>query len=104
MGMPPEGKIKYRLDKMLKSLGIWYFPPQAGPFGRSGIPDRIVCVCGQFVGIEAKADRKKRPTALQLNCMLEIEKAGGTCFVVYDDDTIATVRDYLKGILNRACN
>ena len=102
MGMTPEGKIKHRLDKMLKSLGVWYFSPQSGPFGRSGIPDRIVCVCGQFVGIEAKKDRNTKPTALQLSCMLGIEEAGGTCFVVYDDDTIATVRDYLKGILDRA--
>ena len=102
MGMTPEGKIKHRLDNMLKSLGVWYFPPQAGPFGKSGIPDRIVCIRGQFIGIEAKKDNKTLPTALQLKCMLEIEKAGGTCFVVYDDDTIDMVRLYLQGIITRA--
>lgn len=102
MGMTPEGKVKHRLDKMLRSLGVWYFPPQSGPFGRHGVPDRIVCVRGQFVGIEAKKDHKTKPTALQLKCMLEIEKAGGACFVVYDDDTIAVVHEYLAGIINRA--
>ena len=102
MGMTPEGRIKHRLNKMLNELGVWHFAPQSGIYGRAGIPDKIVCVAGQFVGIEAKKDSKTPPTALQLKCMVDIEKAGGACFVVYDDDTIDTVRSYLSGILSRA--
>ncbi len=96
MATTPEGKIKSKLDKMLKGLGVWYFPPQAGPFGSAGIPDRIVCCRGHFIGIEAKADAKKKPTDLQAACMAKIEAAGGKCFVVYDDETIEEVRDYIN--------
>ena len=95
MATTPEGKIKNKLDKMLKSEKVWFYSPQAGPFGRAGVPDRVAILEGQFIGIECKADRTKKPTALQLKCMKEIEMAGGKCFVVYDDETINKVREYI---------
>jgi len=96
MATTPEGKIKNKLDKMLKSEKVWFYSPQAGPFGRAGVPDRVAILEGQFIGIECKADRTKKPTALQLKCMKEIEMAGGKCFVVYDDETINKVREYIN--------
>jgi len=96
MATTPEGKIKSRLDKVLKEEGVWYYSPQAGPFGVAGIPDRVAIVSGQFVGIECKADKTKKPTALQMKCMRDIEQAGGKCFVAYDDETIETVREYIR--------
>jgi len=96
MATTPEGRIKAKLDKMLKAEGVWYYSPQAGPFGVAGIPDRVVIVCGQFVGIECKADKTKKPTALQTKCMRDIEQAGGKCFVAYDDETIESVREYIR--------
>jgi len=96
MGMTPEGRVKKKLDAMLKSKrGLWYFPPQAGPYGSSGIPDRIVCIVGYLLGIEVKAGPKKQPTALQAKCMKDIEKAGGKCFLVYDETTIKEVEDWI---------
>jgi len=95
MATTPEGRIKNKLDKMLKSEKVWFYSPQAGPFGRAGVPDRVAILEGQFIGIECKADRTKKPTALQLKCMKEIEMAGGKCFVVYDDETINKVREYI---------
>jgi len=98
MAATPEGKVKKKLDKMLKAKqGVWFFPPQAGPFGSAGIPDRIACVRGHLLGIEAKASAKKKPTALQAKCMGDIEKAGGKCFVVYDAATIKEVEDWIDG-------
>lgn len=99
MASTPEGKIKKKLDTMLKTKRVWFFPPQAGPFGRAGIPDRIVCVAGHFVGIEAKADETKEPTDLQKLCMEDIENSGGKCFVVYDEATINEVEKYIDGWL-----
>jgi len=97
--MTPEGKIKKKLDKMLKGKpGVWSFPPQAGPFGSAGIPDRIVCANGKFIGIEAKATANLKPTALQQQCMDKIEAAGGKCFVVYDDETIKLVEDWIDDV------
>ena len=93
--MTPEGKIKRKLDNTLKQLGVWYYSPQSGPFGRSGIPDRVAIHKGRFIGIECKADAKKKPTALQIKCMKEIDNAGGKCFVVYDDETIQQVVNFI---------
>lgn len=95
----PESKVKAKVDKMLTQSGVWWFSPQAGPFGRAGIPDRIVCVDGHFIGIEVKADRTKKPTRLQVQCMAKIEAAGGKCFVVYDDETLEEARAYIAGAL-----
>jgi hypothetical protein len=96
MASTPEGRVKARLDKMLKAEGVWSYSPQAGPFGVAGIPDRVAIVAGQFVGIECKADKTKKPTALQTKCMRDIEQAGGKCFVAYDDETIEAVREYIR--------
>ena len=96
MATTPEGRIKSRLDKMLKAEGVWFYSPQAGPFGVAGIPDRVAIVAGQFVGVECKADKTKKPTALQMKCMRDIEQAGGKCFVAYDNETIETVREYIR--------
>jgi len=96
MGMTPEGKIKKKLDKMLKSKEyLFSFPPQAGPFGSAGIPDRVVCCQGKFLGVECKADAKKPLTGLQLRAMRMIEAAGGAFFLVYDDVTIAEVEAWI---------
>ena len=95
MGMTPEGKIKQKIDKLLKRKGIWFFKPQAGPFGRSGVPDYIVCARGAFIGIEAKANKTRKPTALQTRGMEMIVGTGGKCFVVYDQATLEHVEDAL---------
>jgi hypothetical protein len=96
MATTPEGKIKARLDKMLREEGTWFFSPQSGPYGVKGIPDRIAIHNGRFIGIEAKADKAKKPTALQTIRMKEITDAGGVCFVVYDDATIDEVRKFIR--------
>ena len=92
----PENRIKRKLDRVLKKLGVWYYCPQSGPFGARGIPDRVAIISGTFVGIECKADKSKKLTALQKKCGLEIEKAGGVFFVAYDDETIKDVEDFIN--------
>lgn len=92
----PEGKIKAKLKAALKAKGVWSFSPQSGIYGVSGIPDIIAIVGGQFVGIECKADRSKKPTALQLLRMKEIEDAGGKCFVVCDSVSIDEVMLWIR--------
>lgn len=96
MARTPEGKVKFLLDKMLKEERVWFFSPQAGPYGRSGIPDRIACVDGHFVGIECKADRTKKPTRLQEFALREIAGAGGTTFVVFCAEGVETVRNWIR--------
>ena len=87
MATTPEGRVKNRLKSLFKKHDVWFYMPQAGAFGKAGIPDFILIVEGWFIGVECKADRRKKPTLLQILAMEGIEKAGGKCFVVYDYDT-----------------
>ena len=82
MATTPEGRIKKRLANKLKELGVWYFFPAAGAFGRSGIPDVIAIWHGRFIGIECKSDPSKKPTALQEKAGREIKSAGGLWYLV----------------------
>lgn len=96
MATTPEGRIKRRLTAMLKAHKVWYFFPASNGMGRAGIPDVIAIVNGQFIGIECKADAKKKPTALQLACGREIMAAGGAWRLVYDDDTIGALEHLIE--------
>jgi len=82
--MTPEGKVKKKVTDMLKKYGIYYFSPLSGGFGKSGVPDIILCVKGRFVGVECKAGGGQ-VTALQQAQMDKIKKAGGYACVVRDD-------------------
>lgn len=86
MSRTPEGKVKDAVTKLLRELGAYYFFPATHGFGRSGVPDIVVCIAGKFVGIECKAGKNK-PTALQEREMDAIRSAGGTAVVVSTSDT-----------------
>jgi len=81
MALTPEKKVKDRAVKLLKAQGVYYFFPATHGFGRSGIPDIICCINGQFLGIECKAGTNK-PTALQEKEMQSIRDAGGRAIVI----------------------
>lgn len=99
MAMTPEAKVKKKLDDMLKKhkdKGVWYYAPQSGIYGRSGVPDRIACVCGKFISVEVKAPGKKHlATALQQQCGKEIMNAGGVWCVVDDDMGVLAVESLI---------
>jgi len=98
--MTPEGKIKSKIDKMLRSKELlWFFKPQAGTFGKSGVPDYIICIAGHFLGVEAKANPARKPTALQMLCMEKICAAEGVCFVVHDNDTLGALEKFIDDVL-----
>ena len=84
--MTPEGVIKNRLVLFLRGLTPvpYYFFPQTGGYGRSGVPDVIGCWNGRFFAIEVKAEGKaKQTTALQDRELYLIKQSGGISFV-YD--------------------
>jgi len=78
----PEGKVKRRVVELLKKHGVWYFFPASNGFGIAGIPDIVACVKGQFMGIEVKADRTKKPTELQMQCGAKIVSGGTSTALV----------------------
>ena len=83
--MTPEAKVKRRITAKLKDMGAYYFYPMTGGYGRSGVPDIIVCYRGLFIGIECKAGKNK-PTPLQEKNMEDIHKAGGIALVINEDN------------------
>ena len=91
----PESKVKAKVTKVLKELGVWYFFPLSNGLGKAGIPDIICCVNGVFVSVETKADKTKKPTQLQLICADQIKAAGGYWLLVYDDATTDELRELI---------
>jgi hypothetical protein len=98
MASTPEKKVKDKIVKILKANGVYYFFPNSGMFGRSGIPDIICCAKGFFIGIECKAGNNK-PTALQLKEMSDIRTAGGRTLVV-NEENINDVESLIKEMSN----
>ena len=83
--MTPEAKVKKKVKTILDELGVYYFMPAMGNFGRAGIPDSIGCYNGRFVAIECKAGKGKT-TALQERELARIKDAGGVAYVINEDN------------------
>ena len=98
MATTPEKKVKDAVTKILKTYNAYYFYPATGGFGRSGVPDIIVCFHGHFIGIECKAGNNTT-TALQDRELAKIEFAGGRAMVI-NEDNIEVVRRTLDAISN----
>ena len=81
MAMTPEAKVKKKCVAVLKELNCYYFFPATGGYGKSGVPDIILCYTGLFVGIECKAGKGKT-TALQDMNLRDIRAAGGLDLVI----------------------
>ena len=89
--MTPEAKVKKKAVQVRKELSAYYFYPVTGGYGRSGVPDIVVCYKGLFIGIECKAGKNK-PTPLQEKNLDEIRAAGGTALVINEDNVLRLSR------------
>jgi hypothetical protein len=94
MATTPEAKVKKRVKVILKELGAYYTMPVTGGFGTSGAPDFLVCLKGNFVGIECKAGKGK-PTALQEKNLHDIAQAGGQALVINENNVLDLQRELL---------
>lgn len=81
----PEKIVKDNVVAILKDAGAYYFFPATHGYGRSGVPDIIVCIGGRFLAIECKAGKNK-PTALQVREIENIRLAGGMAVVVNEEN------------------
>ncbi len=93
----PEKKVKDKVKKILEKLGCYYFFPATGGFGKSGVPDIVICFKGHFVAIECKAGDNK-PTALQEMNMKKIRESGGSTIVI-NEANLADVESWLTGTI-----
>jgi len=96
MAKTPEKRVKDACVEMLKEFNAYYFFPVMGGYGRSGIPDIIVCFRGHFIAIECKAGFNTT-TQLQERELKAIAAAGGTTLVIRED-TIELLRQELRRI------
>lgn len=95
----PEGKVKARLLKALKTLGddcFYYMPVQNG-MGQTGIPDVMAIIHRVPFAFECKATPKQHPTTRQAMALERIHKAGGIAWVV-DNENIAVVEGLLADV------
>jgi len=97
MAVTPEKKVKDKVVKILKEFGVYYFFPATYGFGRSGVPDIVCCLEGNFFAIECKAGKNK-PTALQEREMEAIRKTKGVALVV-NEENIEHVRILIEEML-----
>jgi len=96
MADTPEKKVKKKVVEILKQYSAYYFYPVTGGFGASGVPDIVACYNGRFLGIEVKADAKKRgPTALQKKNLDQINATGGVG-VVIDANNLDELAEVMK--------
>ena len=80
---------------MLDDLGAYHFSPLTSGYGRSGVPDIIVCDKGKFIGIECKAGKGKL-TALQERNIKQIKHNEGLAIVVNEgniEELLALVKE-----------
>ena len=92
--MTPEGKVKAKITKLLKSYPkLWYFMPVPSGFGVRTV-DYIGCFQGIFFVIEAKAPGKDA-TAMQKLTLATIRACGGATFVVNDDESLRSLKKWL---------
>ena len=94
MALTPEKKVKNKVVRLLKEHGVYYFFPATYGMGRSGVPDIVCCFGGHFVGIECKAGKNKA-TPLQLHELAAIRKAGGTTFII-NEENVGVLAEYLR--------
>lgn len=85
--MTPEAKVKQKIKRLLKDMGVWFFLPVAGRYAKKGTPDFICCANGHFLAIEAKGNGGQA-TDLQLYVIEDIKKHNGTALVV-DETNLA---------------
>lgn len=84
MPQTPENKVKKACTELLNKYGAYWFFPVMGGYGRSGVPDIIVCHRGRFLAVECKAGYNKT-TPLQEREIAAIQKAGGAAMVIRED-------------------
>lgn len=84
-----EKQIEQKLVKRVKGLGG--IALKLNPIGMDGIPDRLILLPkGIAFFVETKAPGKK-PRALQINRMKQLEHFGFHCYVLDDDKQIDEV-------------
>lgn len=80
----PEEIVVQEIEKFIESQGYWYMKTHGDRFGKSGIPDIIVCVNGHFVSFEVKRHSGGVASPLQKYNEQKIKTNNGICEFITD--------------------
>ncbi len=94
MAQTPEGKVKDRVKKLLKSYGAYYHMVVTNGMGAPTL-DFIGCYLGRFFAIETKA-HDKYMTARQEITATVIRDAGGVVFLINDETGVEPLKHWLE--------
>ena len=91
--MRSEKAIENDVKNYIDSLGGWWIKIHGGSNNPStGVPDLLACINGTFVAVEVKRSSGGVVSAIQLEQIKRINKAGGVAFVA---ESLKTVKDEL---------
>lgn len=95
--MRNEADVKKAVKKVLQETEkcYWFMPPANG-YGRSGIPDFIGQVNGNFFAIETKFGNNQ-PTNNQVREMTDIIQSGGKVWIVREGASLSAWTAEFKG-------
>lgn len=88
MAKTPESKVKDTINESLAPHPHVVINQATWGQGKSGHGDKVVCLYGAFVMIEAKAGKNK-PTELQKMRLRETVAAGGIAMVINESNSKA---------------
>jgi|SRR5215475_269724 len=95
--MTPEGRIKARIDVMLKARDdTWWFKPVQHGMGTRAL-DYVGCTSGYFWAVEAKAPGKE-PDNYQRITIKQMLEAGAKVFKISSDDGLTAFNRWINGV------
>ncbi len=94
MAKTPEGRVKDKVDKLLRQYHAYFEKPVTNGYGKNSL-DYIGCSRGRFFAVETKAPGKQ-PTPLQGFVAERMRMAGGTTFVVIGDEGLEDLEAWLR--------
>lgn len=84
--MTPEGRVKFQVKQLLKSVLLYYHMPVQNGMGSPTL-DFTGCRKGLYYTIETKKPGGKA-TPRQIKTMQEVERAGGSIFLIDSADCL----------------
>lgn len=97
--MTPEGRVKKKIKNLFDEYGdnLYYYMPVPGGYGKRTV-DYLGCIRGVFFAAEAKRPGGK-PTLAQDSVLGAVQQAGGSTFVIDDDDDVVRLKRFLDHVM-----
>lgn len=85
-----ESSFQREVIQLIESMGGYVIKIHVSAYQSQGEPDLVCCYKGRFIAFELKVDGNK-PSALQLEKIHDIQKAGGIALPIYNINEIKEI-------------